>query len=225
MNRSFMSLLGKISTTATSLAHQVRRAYRKGRDTWNYPKREVVVYRVVKARESLESAKTQFVSTLEQFSALTEFDGGSLKEQYLRLKREYELSQDQAAKVVDRIRAVEEISEALFEEWQQELDQYTSRALRTQSREQLKVARQHYNRLIRAMYKAEAKIHPVLAAFKDQVLFLNHSLNAQAIASLHHGLRAIAIDIASLITAMEKSIVEANAFVNSVSSQKSLSCI
>ncbi|MCI0734519.1 MAG: DUF2959 domain-containing protein [Methylococcaceae bacterium] len=220
-----LSLFGILSAAAGTILQHCRNAYRKSRDSRGYPKRDVVVYRVVKARDSLESAKTQFVSALEKFSTLTNFEGGSLKELYLQIRREFELSQDQAGKVSERIRAVEEVSLALFDEWQQELGQYNSRQLRSNSREQLKLARAHYNRLIRAMHHAEAKIKPVLAAFKDQVLFLNHSLNAQAIASLHHELRAIALDIASLIAAMEKSIVEANAFVNSVTDQKSLPCL
>ncbi len=218
-------MVGVFSATAGTILQYCRKVYRKSLNSWGYPKREVVVYRVVKARDSLESAKTQFVSALEKFTAVTDFAGGDLKEYYLQLKHEFDLSQDRAANVSERIRAVEEVSLELFDEWQQELGQYTSPQLRSNSRNQLKLARKHYNRLIRAMHRADSKIHPVLAAFKDQVLFLNHSLNAQAIASLHHELRAIAVDIASLITAMEKSIVEANAFVNSVTDQKSLPCI
>ena len=64
------------------------------------------------------------------------------------------------------------------------------------------------------MKQAETKIHPVLAAFQDQVLFLKHNLNAQAIASLRSEFVSIGINIAGLITAMEKSIHEANAFTN-----------
>lgn len=193
-----------------------RDVLRKNRDLWASPKREVVVYRVVKARDSLESAKVQFVSALDKFSALSNFDGASLKECTLRLQRELEISEDHAEKVAVRIRSVEEVSLALFDEWQKELDQYTNRQLRGHSLKQMKLARQHYNRLMRAMHQAESKIKPVLTAFRDQVLFLNHSLNAQAIASLHHELKTIAIDIAALITAMERSIVEANGFVNAV---------
>ena len=41
------------------------------------------------------------------------------------------------------------------------------------------------------MKRAEAKMDPVLAAFHDQVLFLKHKLNAQAIASLKGNLASI----------------------------------
>ncbi|MHC4122247.1 MAG: DUF2959 family protein [Planctomycetota bacterium] len=70
--------------------------------------------------------------------------------------------------------------------------------------------------LINAMKRAETKIEPVLSAFRDQVLFLKHNLNAQAIASLHDELASVEADIASLIKEMEASIAEANAFIEAM---------
>ena len=69
------------------------------------------------------------------------------------------------------------------------------------------------------MKSAEAKIEPVLAVFKDQVLYLKHNLNAQAIASLKGELGSIKSDVSSLISAMEKSINEANAFIKTMETQ------
>ncbi|TAL48017.1 MAG: DUF2959 family protein, partial [Methylovulum sp.] len=108
---------------------------------------------------------------------------------------------------------IEEVSEALFAEWEKELNEYTNRTLRNSSKQQLKTARQNYVRLIKAMHKAESKIQPVLAAFKDQVLYLKHNLNARAIAALQHEFIEISIDISQLILAMEQIIAEANQFV------------
>ena len=54
---------------------------------------------------------------------------------------------------------------------------------------------------------------PVIAAFKDQVLFLKHNLNAQAIASLKQELVSVEGDISSLIKDMEASIKEADSFI------------
>ena len=56
------------------------------------------------------------------------------------------------------------------------------------------------------MRKAEAKIDPVIRAFRDQVLYLKHNLNAQAIASLQNELVAVESDIAELILEMEESV-------------------
>jgi hypothetical protein len=66
------------------------------------------------------------------------------------------------------------------------------------------------------MKRAEKKIAPVLAAFRDQVLFLKHNLNAQAIAYLKGEIVSIETDVASLIKYMEASINEADAFIKSI---------
>ena len=66
------------------------------------------------------------------------------------------------------------------------------------------------------MKRAENKIEPVLAVFKDQVLYLKHNLNAQAIASLKGELNSVKADVSSLITAMENSIDEANSFIKTM---------
>jgi hypothetical protein len=66
------------------------------------------------------------------------------------------------------------------------------------------------------MKRAEKKIAPVLSAFRDQVLFLKHNLNAQAVASLQGELVSIESDVASLIREMEASINEADSFIQSL---------
>jgi hypothetical protein len=64
------------------------------------------------------------------------------------------------------------------------------------------------------MKRAEGKIAPVLLAFRDQVLFLKHNLNARAISSLQRELITVEANVASLIREMDASIVEADAFIN-----------
>ena len=108
------------------------------------------------------------------------------------------------------------MAEALFDEWDAELDQYQSAALKRSSERQLQQTRAHYGQLIQAMKRAESKMAPVLAAFQDQVLFLKHNLNARAIASLKGNLAAIESDITVLIREMETSIREANRFIDAM---------
>ena len=66
------------------------------------------------------------------------------------------------------------------------------------------------------MKAAEGKMEPVLAAFKDQVLFLKHNLNAAAINSLQSEAVKIESDVAGLIAEMQKSIDEADKFIASM---------
>ena len=194
-----------------------RGAYYKTMETFGYHKRDILVDRVEEARDAQQDAKEQFQSALEKFSAVTNFRGGKLEEKYKQLKDELESSDSKAKTVRRRIGSVEDVADALFDEWESELDQYTNEKLRRSSKLKLDRTRQRYAHLIGAMKRAETKIEPVLSAFRDQVLFLKHNLNAQAIASLHKELVSVKADIASLIKEMETSIAEANAFINAMS--------
>jgi hypothetical protein len=63
------------------------------------------------------------------------------------------------------------------------------------------------------MHEAENRMDPVLQAFQDQVLYLKHNLNAQAIGSLENELVSIRQDVDQLIRNMEQSIEESEAFI------------
>ena len=204
------------------LADRCRRFYFRAIESVGYHKRDILISRVETARDSFEEAKEQFQCALEKFTFLTSFHGGTLENVYGELKAEFEYSQSKADGVRDRISAIQAVGDALFEEWRLELEMYKNRSLKASSKQQLRITYQHYSQLINAMHKAETRIDPVLSAFRDQVLFLKHNLNAQAIASLEDELGMISINVTGLIRAMERSITEANAFMESFSRQKSL---
>jgi ElaB/YqjD/DUF883 family membrane-anchored ribosome-binding protein len=194
-------------------------AYYKTMEAFGHHKREILVDRVEDARDSQEEAKEQFQSALEKFSAVVDFRGGELEEKYKKLKSELERSESKADAVLRHIRSVEDVAGALFDEWEGELSQYTNESLRRSSEQKLVQTRQRYGQLIGAMQRAEVKIEPVLSAFRDQVLFLKHNLNAQAVASLHDELVSVEAEIASLIKEMEASIAEADAFIQAMAKE------
>jgi septal ring factor EnvC (AmiA/AmiB activator) len=207
--RIFLLLLLVILTGCSS-------AYYRAADSLGFHKRDILVHRVEKARDSQEEAKTQFKNALDRFTALTGFKGGSLEEKYRELDAEYQRSQAKADEVRKRIDDIEDVSEALFDEWENELSQYQNPSLKRSSQQKLTATRRRYDQLIAAMKRAEAKMEPVLLTFRDQVLFLKHNLNAQAIASLRGELDSLQTDISALIKSMEASIREADEFIKSV---------
>ena len=199
---------------------KIRMAYYSAKESIGEHKREIVVYQVEQACVSLQETRDEFEDALERFKNLVCVNESGLEHKYNLLNRQYQFCRSKSDAVSNRIRAIEEVSEALFMEWESELNEYTNRALRNNSKLQLKAARQNYARLIKAMQRAESKIQPVLAAFKDQVLYLKHNLNARAIAALQHEFIEISIDISQLIQAMEQTIAEANLFVSVLIDQK-----
>jgi hypothetical protein len=176
-------------------------------------KRDILVARVGDAREAQGEAQQQFKSALDQFIALTGTGGGALQDKYDKLSAAYERSETRAQSVRSRIGDVEAVAKALFSEWRGELGQYTDTGLRALSEQELNDTERRYKMLIGVMKQAADRMNPVLAKFKDQVLFLKHNLNAQVVARLGNINAQLQGDVSQLIAEMEKSIQEADAFI------------
>ncbi|GAB5382824.1 MAG: DUF2959 domain-containing protein [Aliiglaciecola sp.] len=181
-------------------------------------KRDILVDRVEDAKDSQEDAQKQFASALDEFSQLINFDGGELQAVYEDLSSQFEASQDAASTVTNRIDKVESVAEALFDEWTAELDKYSNANLRRDSQKQLRETQRRYNSLISAMRKAESKMAPVLSALQDNVLYLKHNLNANAVGALQGEFNAIKKDIDQMIKEMNTAIAESNEFISTIKS-------
>ena len=228
-SRSLLSVRGlterSVKLLSRFLTYNFQHIYYRTKESFGQHKRDLVVVRVEEASDSLQETKIQFLDALERFKSVVNVESGSLEDKYRLLKQQYDFCMMRSEIVANKIQAIEEVSEALFKEWESELKEYTNRSLRAQSRQQLKLSKQHYMRLIKAMLKAEQKIQPVLGAFRDQVLFLKHNLNANAIAALQHEFSEICFDISQLIQAMEKSISEANHYVHVLVEHKNIAIL
>lgn len=176
-------------------------------------KRDVLSSRVEGARDAQDDAREEFSSALEQFRATVDVDGGDLEKTYDRLNRAWERSVSRSEAVSERIDAVEDVADDLFEEWEDELKMYSDADLRRRSEQILDDTRDRYSRMLAAMKRAEASMEPVLTVFQDQVLFLKHNLNSMAIAAIRDEFASIERETEALIRAMDESIQEANEFI------------
>ncbi|WP_415901974.1 DUF2959 domain-containing protein [Neptuniibacter sp. QD29_5] len=188
-------------------------AYYSAMEQVGIHKRDILVDRVEDARESQEDAQEQFKDALEQFRSVVSFNGGELDAVYNRLQGEYDDSVAAAEDVTARIKKVEQVSEDLFEEWEEELTKYSNRKLRDQSAAKLRSTKVRYAELLRSLKRAEKRMPPVLSALQDNVLFLKHNLNAQAIGSLKAEYRGIKSNIDLLVRDMEKAIADSDRFI------------
>lgn len=213
MNKTTQLLL--ISFLALSLS-SCQTAYFSALEKVGFHKRDILVKRVDSARSAQGEAKEQFSSALEQFTTVLNVEETELSEAYEKLQGSFDNSESQAKKVSKRINQVESVALALFDEWEDELDVYKSARLRENSQSKLDSTKVRYEKLITAMRQAEGKMEPVLGAFRDQVLYLKHNLNAQAVSSLQDELVKIEENVVILIREMEQSMAEADSFMKSV---------
>jgi Skp family chaperone for outer membrane proteins len=208
-----------ILVTLVVLLSGCQSAYYAAWEKVGVEKRDILVDRVEDAKESQEDAQLQFSSALDEFSQLINFNGGELQGIYEQLKDQLEASEDSAASVTARIDKVESVAEALFDEWQQELQKYTNATLKRDSQRKLKDTQRRYQSLLNAMRKAESKMDPVLSALRDNVLYLKHNLNASAIGALHGEFNGVKKEINQLVSEMNKAIAESNSFISNMKSQ------
>lgn len=176
-------------------------------------KRDIMVDRVENARDAQQDAQEQFKSALDRFDSVVSLKETDLKRAHEQLNEEYEDCVAVAEKVSARIDKVESVSEALFKEWADEIKLYDNKDLARSSRKQLDDTRARYQEMIDRMEEAEKSMDPVLRIFRDNVLYLKHNLNAQAIGSLQDEFAGLEVEIDKLVERMDEAIESSNAFI------------
>jgi len=176
-------------------------------------KRDILIDNVEDTRDAQEDAQEQFQDALERFGALMTIEETSLKKAYDQLSDEYDDSVDAAEEVSEQIADVEQVAGDLFEEWGEENETYTDAVLRRDSENKLRDTQARYTEMLKTMKDAEATMAPVLETMRNNVLYLKHNLNAQAIGSLQTTFTELEGDIGILIERMNQSIARSNDFI------------
>jgi hypothetical protein len=181
-----------------------------------FEKRDLLISAVKKARGEQKETGVEFQEAMTQLKKLSGFQGGSLERGYDKFKAEYDDCEQQAAAVKSRVREVDTVARDLFREWEREARQYESAALAADSRRKLAETKVRFDQLSRSLHTAESSMDPVLRQFRDQVLYLKHNLNAAAIGSLRGTADNIQANIQRLLEQMNRSVAEADRFIQSL---------
>jgi hypothetical protein len=192
------------------------RAYYDAMEKMGIHKRDILINRVEDARDAQSEAQKQFKSALDQFGAVVHIENSNLKVAYEKLNAEYEDSERAAANVSKQIKRVESVADALFKEWESELKLYKNEDLRRSSRQKLQDTKIRYKEMLAVMHGAEKSMDPVLRSLRDNVLFLKHNLNAQAIGSLRLEFSMLKGEIDGLIKKMNVAIETSNKFISDI---------
>jgi hypothetical protein len=190
-----------------------RTTYYATMEKFGVHKRDMLKENVEEARDEQKKATEQFKDALTRLRELYNINGGELEKTYDRLKADFDRSEKRATAVRERIGKVETVAEDLFQEWEKEIGEMESSKLASDSRSKLRSTREKYESLHAAMMRAEGSMEPVLKQFRDQVLYLKHNLNAQAIGALKGETLDIEKEIQQLIQDMNVSIQQADSFI------------
>lgn len=193
-------------------------AYYSAMEKVGVHKRDILIDRVEETKDSQQESQEEFKSALERLTTLIDFNGGELQDTYNQLNDDYESSLNAANEVSTNINKVEDVAEALFDEWGDELEQYKSASLKRESSKKLAATKRQFDQLLRSMRSAESKMEPVLTSLHDNVLYLKHNLNAQAVSAIKGEFTNLKRDIQLLMNDMNKSIADSNKFIEQMNS-------
>ncbi|WP_413401098.1 DUF2959 domain-containing protein [Pseudoalteromonas sp. KJ71-7] len=207
------TLLGTAILSLMLMLSGCQSAYYSAMEKVGVHKRDILIDRVEETKDSQQESQQEFQSALERLTTLINFDGGELQDAYNQLNDDYESSLAAANEVSSNINKVEDVADALFDEWSDELEQYKSASLKRQSSKKLAATQRQFSQLLRSMRSAESKMEPVLSSLQDNVLYLKHNLNAQAVAAIKGEFTNLKRDIQLLMNDMNKSIEDSNKFI------------
>lgn len=179
-------------------------------------KRDLFKKEVGNVKESQEETEEAFKTSLDRLKEVYAFDGGKLEKQYRLLDKSYEKSSEKSDEVRARIVKLETIAGDIFAEWKKEIQEINTASLKEKSSASLAETQSKYADYHASLKKSEAKMAPVLAKLKDQVLFLKHNLNAKAVAGLKTESLKIQGDIEVLLKDMNSSIDQAEGFMKTM---------
>ncbi len=202
-----------LSALLTLFSAGCSQMYYAGMEKVGIHKRDIMVSRVKDVQESQEEAQEEFKSALEEFGSLVSIEESSLKKAYDKFSSEYEDAKEAAEDVSKDINKLEDVSLALFKEWEEEITQYKNAKLKAQSRKKLRDTKAKYRKMMTSMRHSEKSMEPILATFYDNVLTLKHSLNAQAIGALQGEFSSLKSNVSVLIKQMNRSIKESDRFI------------
>jgi len=176
-------------------------------------KRDLLTGDVEKMKDQQQETAEQFQDALTKLRTLYGSSGSDLEQRYDATKAEYEDCEQQANALKKRMASVRTVANDLFDEWQDEIDQMGNAGMKRDSKAKLFATRKRFESLDVAMKRSEQSMKPVLKQFRDQVLYLKHNLNAEALGSLSDEVTDIDAGVAALVERMQQSMQQADTFL------------
>jgi chromosome segregation ATPase len=182
-------------------------------ETVGYEKREMLVDRLQEARTDQVEAKQQLQTALYTLTRLGSAPATEMPDLRDDLDKQVGDAENELEDLRSSIAAVESVSGSMFDEWEEELAKYDSDELRNRSKAELQESRKEYSTLITQLKQTEQKLTQLIPPLQDQVLYLEHAVNAGDRVEKPEGLDDVREQISTAIEDLETSIDRTNRFI------------
>lgn len=188
-------------------------AYYKTWELLGKEKRELLQGKFSDAKEDQEDIKEEFSSVLEKIRHYYPLKNSNLSKVYDSLNDSYNDALSKREDFSSRIESIKQIGDDLFSEWLMEAKQIGNANYRAKSLSKRSSTKKAFNSTVKVLDQSLQRLDRSLDKIKDNVLFLKHNLNAQAVGSLSLELKQIEEQITLLIGQLDKSSKASDAFI------------
>lgn len=146
------------------------------------------IERLVKASgntvQAIGQTKVQLMKTMDVYNALMADDAQDRKKLYKNLQKEMSNTEKRRAKIDEEAAKMKTEADTLFTQWAESAAAIENPDLRKRSEERLEATKASYAEIRVVGQKAADLYPPFMKALQDQITYLGHDLNAEAVASL-----------------------------------------
>jgi DNA repair exonuclease SbcCD ATPase subunit len=181
------------------------------------------VERLVKASgntvKAVAETKQQLQKTMEVYNALMADGAQDLPKLYKNLQKEMENTEKRRAKIDEEAAKMSAEADTLFKEWANSAAAIENPDLRTRSEDRLTATKASYEEIGTMGQKAGELYGPFMKALQDQVTYLGHDLNPDAVASLKPEATKLNERAGELIQKIDDTIATANTNIGALRPQ------
>ena len=169
--------------------------------------------------QAIGDAKVQFIKTIDVYNSIFAEDAKDRKKLYKKLQSEMATTQQKRAEVGRRADQMTVEAGIVFKSWADSTVGIESPDLRKRSEERLEKTKDRCAEIQSAGQSAVAVYEPVMKALQDQVTYLGHDLNAEAVASLKPDAEKVNAQAQELTQRLDEAVAVANQNINALRPQ------
>lgn len=166
--------------------------------------------------QAMSEAKLQFLKTIDVYNAILAEGAKDRKKLYKKLQSDMESTEEKRAEVGRKADQMKLEAGIVFKSWADSTVGIENPDLKKRSEERLEKTKDRCAEIQSAGRSAVEVYAPVMKALQDQVTYLGHDLNAEAVASLKPDAAKVNAQAQELAKRVDEAIGIANTNINAL---------
>jgi hypothetical protein len=169
--------------------------------------------------ESITDGKLQLQKTMDAYNAVLAPDVKDRRDAYKKLQKEMATAEKKRVAVSTRSSEMNTEADKLFKSWEASTAAISDPDLRRRSEERLTTAKQRFDEIRKAGESGSEVYTRFMKSLQDQVTFLGHDLNPDAVTALKQDAEKLNAQAQELYAAIDKTTAAANDNISRLSAE------